>query len=44
MPKKSKKYVVRLTDAEREILRQVVGSELSADLKKPEDGCGDALD
>ena len=25
MPKKSKKYVVRLTDAEREILRQVVG-------------------
>ena len=25
MPKKSKKYVVRLTDAEREILRQIVG-------------------
>ncbi len=25
MPKKSKKYVVRLTDAEREVLRQVVG-------------------
>jgi len=25
MPKKSKKYVVRLTDAEREILRQIAG-------------------
>ena len=25
MPKKSKKYVVRLTDAERETLRQIVG-------------------
>lgn len=25
MPKKSKKYVVRLTDAEREILQQIVG-------------------
>lgn len=25
MPKKSKKYVVRLTDAEREMLRQIVG-------------------
>jgi hypothetical protein len=25
MPKKSKKYVVRLTDAERETLRQIAG-------------------